>query len=92
MTAQQKKTLWTSAAVTVATGFFTWLLTTAASTAGASKLDTYRFVSDSIRRDNELRAEQAKHNADHDILLRLDSRVGSMFCGRLPVEQRAGCQ
>lgn len=92
MTAQQKKNVWTGVAASVIGGIVLWAVTTAASSAGASKLDTSRFVQDSIRRDNEAKAEQTKHDADHAILQRLDSRVGSMFCGRLPEAQRAGCQ
>lgn len=67
-----------------------WLLPIAVSvgaswgTLGADvhqKLDTARFERDSISR-----------LPDHDILLRLDKRVGEMYCATIPDSLRTGCR
>lgn len=74
-----------SLALTVAAAVLVGLIAWAASLANASKLDTSRFVADSISRD-------ASAQADHALLQRIDARVGQMYCGRLPADVRGGCQ
>jgi hypothetical protein len=51
----------------------------------ARKLDVSRFVADSVRRDVEAAT-------DHGLLLRIDRRLTALYCGRLPLVERPGCQ
>lgn len=44
-----------------------------------------RFEADSTRRDKA-------RSVDSVVLHRIDSRVGEMYCGRLPDSLRAGCR
>lgn len=57
-----------------------------------SKLDTYRFVTDSSRREARYQRDSVARSEDRQIMQRIDSRVGEIYCGRLPIGQRAGCR
>ena len=57
-----------------------------------SKLDTIRFVADSARREQRYQRDSIANAGFREMMERVDSRVGEMYCGRLPVAQRAGCR
>lgn len=74
-------TLATALLVPLLIGLVTW----GANRYDLAKLDTDRFILDSARRDN-LRA------SDRMLLERIDSRVGEMYCAKIPIDNRGGCR
>lgn len=88
MTVQQRKTL-NTLLLTVGAPLAVALLAWGAAKYDQSKVDTSRFVSDSARREQRYSRDSASTN---NLLQRIDSRVGDIYCARIPAEQRAGCR
>lgn len=76
------KEFWLGVAGALISGLLFWAFTTAA---GGGIVTGSRFVTDSVRRDNDKAALESTLN-------RIDSRVGTIYCASLPKDKQPGCR
>lgn len=91
MTAAQRKTF-STLALTVGAPLLVALLAWGARKYDQSKVETGRFVADSGRREQRYARDSVSRLTDREYLERIDSRVGEIYCARVPAQQRAGCR